>query len=134
MAKPATSLADIFRDWEDLLEAANDNEEVRSGASVQREALEALLVRTRALRTHQLSCAATRQQATQDLREMIAQGQELARRLRGVARALLGTKSERLVQFRVAPLRSRRNRPSGRPTDTASGENDEAARSLRSEG
>lgn len=134
MAKPATSLADIFRDWEALLEAANDNEEVRSGASVQREALEALLVRTRALRAHQLSCAATRQQATQDLREMIAQGQELARRLRGVARALLGTKNERLVQFRIAPLRSRRSRPSGRLTDTASGENDEAPRSQEPKG
>lgn len=41
---------------------------------------------------------------------MIAQGREMARRLRGVTKSILGTKSERLVQFRVSPIRPRSHR------------------------
>ncbi|HXU33575.1 MAG TPA: hypothetical protein VN851_23655 [Thermoanaerobaculia bacterium] len=105
-----SSYADIVRDWELLLEATNDNESVQAGAQPQREALAAALSRVRAQKALQDSRTASRQEATQDLREMIVQGRELARRLRGVTKAILGTKSERLVQFRVSPIRTRSRR------------------------
>ncbi len=110
MATIPTSFADIIRDWELLLEATNDNESVQTGAQPQREALAAALAQVRAQKALQDSRNASRQEATQDLREMITQGRELARRLRGVAKAILGTKSERLVQFRVSPIRTRSRR------------------------
>ncbi len=110
MPNIASSFADIIRDWELLLEAANDNESVQAGAQNQRVALQAILVQVRAQKARQDSCTATRQQATQDLNDMVEHGRELARRLRGVAKSILGTKSERLVQFRVSPIRSRARR------------------------
>ncbi|HEV7669823.1 MAG TPA: hypothetical protein VGS22_14970 [Thermoanaerobaculia bacterium] len=106
--KSIRSFADVVRDWEELLEAVNDNAEVLASAERQRAAMEASLAALRAKRAHQASCAASRQEATQDLAFLIEQGNENARRLRGVVKAVLGTKSERLVQFRVAPLRSHR--------------------------
>jgi hypothetical protein len=42
--------------------------------------------------------------------ELITQGREISRRLRGFAKSQLGTKSELLVQFGAAPIR----RPSRR--------------------
>lgn len=113
--KSIRSFADVVRDWEELLEAVNDNAEVRASAALQREALQASLEALRAKRAHQASCAASRQQATQDLGVLIEEGNENARRLRGLVKAVMGTKSERLVQFRVAPLRSRRRSKSTEP-------------------
>ncbi|HEV7668253.1 MAG TPA: hypothetical protein VGS22_06995 [Thermoanaerobaculia bacterium] len=118
MPNTPNSFADILRDWELLLEAANDNESVQTGAQPQREALAAAMAQVRALKARQDSCTASRQQATQDLREMVNQGRELARRLRGVAKAILGTKNERLVQFRVSPIRSRTRRLDRSPETT----------------
>ncbi len=109
-----TSYADIVRDWELLLEATNDNDSVQAGAQAQREALASALARVRAQKALQDSRTASRQEATQDLKEMITQGREMARRLRGVTKSILGTKSERLVQFRVSPIR-----PRGRRLDQA---------------
>ncbi len=122
--KSTRSLADVVRDWEELLEAVNDNAEVLASAAPQRAAMEASLAAFRAKRAHQQSCAASRQEATQDLTALIDQGNENARRLRGLAKAVLGTKSERLVQFRVAPLRSRRRSKATEPVPA-----DQAAKS-----
>jgi len=113
--KSIRSFADVVRDWEELLEAVNDNAEVLASAAPQQEALQTSLAALRAKRAHQVSCTASRQQATQDLGALIEQGNENARRLRGVVKAVLGTKSERLVQFRVAPLRRRRSKAAEPP-------------------
>jgi len=113
--KSIRSFADVVRDWEELLEAVNDNAEVLASAEPQRAAMEASLAALRAKRAHQTSCAASRQEATQDLAALIDQGNENARRLRGLVKAVLGTKSERLVQFRGAPLRSRRRSKATEP-------------------
>ncbi len=113
--KSIRSFADVVRDWEELLEAVNDNAEVLAPASSQQQALEASLAALRAKRTQQASCTANRQKATQDLHGLIRQGNENARRLRGIVKALFGTTSEQLVQFRVAPIRSRRSSKSTEP-------------------
>lgn len=111
-----TSFADVLRDWELLLEAANDNAEPLAAAQPIREALATTLVEARALKARQDSFSANRQQTTQELRELIDRGREEARRLRGLAKGLLGTKTERLVQFRVMPVRrTSRRRASSTP-------------------
>ncbi len=120
--KSIRSFADVVQDWEELLEAVNDNAEVLASAAPQQEALQTSLAALRVKRAHQASFTAGRQQATQDLGVLIEQGNENARRLRGLVRAVLGSKSERLVQFRVAPLRRRRSKASEpAPVDKASG-------------
>ena len=63
--KSIRSFADVVRDWEDLLEAVNDNAEVLAAASPQQVALQASLEAIRVKRAHQVSCTAGRQQATQ---------------------------------------------------------------------
>ena len=121
--KSIRSFADVVSDWEELLEAVNDNAEVLASAAPQQEALQASLAALRVKRAHQASCTAGRLQATQDLGVLIDQGNENARRLRGLVRAVLGSKSERLVQFRVAPLRRRRRSKASEPApvDKAAG-------------
>jgi hypothetical protein len=114
------SFADILRDWELLLEAANDNEEPLAPAAPVRAALAETLTQVRALKAQQDSHGATRQQMTQELSGLIHDGKELARRLRGLTKGLLGTRTERLVQFNVAPIRTRtRSRRTAPPSDTS---------------
>ena len=114
------SFADILHDWELLLEAANDNEETLSPAAPVRAALAEALTKVRTLKAQQSSHGASRQQMTQELADLIFNGKELARRLRGLTKGLLGTRTERLVQFNMTPIRSRsRSRRTAPPSDTS---------------
>jgi hypothetical protein len=58
-------------------------------------------------KSRQDALQAQRQAVTQELEKLVAQGKETSIRLRGVARADLGPRSEQLVHFGVAPLRKR---------------------------
>jgi hypothetical protein len=112
MRNVVSSFADQILDWERLLRAYDDNILVMQPAQDIQAALSQTVAEIRGLKVVQESTAGQRQQATQDILEKIQVGREQARRLRGMAKGLLGTKSERLVQFQVAPLRSRsRTRP-----------------------
>jgi hypothetical protein len=71
----------------------------------ERRDLGLCLDKARALKKLQNSYAAARQETTQRLRQVLAEGGELAERLRDAVRFKLGRRNERLVQFRVAPLR-----------------------------
>jgi hypothetical protein len=112
------SLADQFLDWDRMLQAFLDNAEVLAPAEPQRAALEKTLQAARDLKARQESHAAVRQETTQSLDGLIKQGREEARRLRGMVKGLLGTKNERLVQFRVAPIRARGRKAALKTTPT----------------
>src|SRR5687767_8152194 len=101
------SYADLTRDWQKLLDAFMANAEAMASAEMHKEALEQTLTQTQALKAVQDSHAANRQQSTQQLLELFRKGREQARQLRGMAKGLLGTKNERLVQFDIPPIRSR---------------------------
>jgi hypothetical protein len=62
------------------------------------------------MRVRQQSQIASSQQSTQELAGLVQQCCEQARRLRAMIKGLLGTKNERLVQFNVAPIRSRKSK------------------------
>lgn len=113
-----TSYADNVLDWELLLQAYTDNVDVMLPAQSVQALLTQSLAAVRELKALQDSRSAQRQQTTQELLERILIGREQARRLRGMAKGLIGTQSERLVQFQVAPLR-RRSRPVTRKPDPA---------------
>jgi DNA-directed RNA polymerase alpha subunit len=103
----ATSFADVIRDWERLLAAHTDNAEILTPAEAQRRVLEEFLAKARELKARQESLNAAKQQTTQEITALVKDGREAARRLRSAVKANLGTKNERLTQFKIAPLRER---------------------------
>ena len=104
------AFADLVLDQERLLSAFADNAELLAPAEPQRTAVETNLKNLRDVKARQDSFAAQRQEATQELDRLMIQAREDTRRLRGMVKGLLGTKNERLVQFKVPPLRSRPRR------------------------
>ncbi len=66
-----------------------------------------LLAEVRGLKARQDELTALRQQVTQQLKEAVARGKEAAIQLRAVVKAKFGPRNERLVQFKMAPLRKR---------------------------
>lgn len=101
------SFADLVLDQEKLLRAFQDNAGTLSPAEPQRTTVADNLKQLQELKGRQDSFAAQRQQATQELVALMKQAREDARRLRAIVKGLLGTRNERLVQFKVAPVRSR---------------------------
>jgi hypothetical protein len=109
------SYAELVRDSVRLLRGFEDNSVILAPAEPQRDALAASLDRLQDKKASQDSFAAQRQQSTQELDQLMQQVREDARRLRGMVKGLLGTKNERLVQFKVAPIRSRPRLPVPEP-------------------
>lgn len=101
------SFADLVLDQEKLLRAFQDNAGTLSPAEPQRDTVAGNVKQLQELKARQDSFGAQRQQATQELVALMKQSREDARRLRALVKGLLGTKNERLVQFQVAPGRSR---------------------------
>ncbi|HYO16829.1 MAG TPA: hypothetical protein VE685_26830 [Thermoanaerobaculia bacterium] len=104
---PNGSFGDEIREMEGTLAAFAENAEQLGAAEPHRAALEVIVGEAKALKDRQDSYIAARQEVTQQLREAMVRGREAARCLRSAVRAILGTQNERLVQFKVAPLRKR---------------------------
>jgi ATP-dependent Zn protease len=111
----ATSFADVIRDWERLMAAHTDNAEILAAAEAQRRALEEFLPKARELKARQESHDATKKQITQEIKALVKDGREAARRLRNAVKANMGTKNERLTQFNIAPIRERGARKTKSP-------------------
>ncbi len=101
------SHADIISDWELLLDAAARSPEVQAGIEVERLALEQSLTVVRTLKARQDELKALGQQITQELRAAVGQGKDAAIQLRAVVKAKFGPRTERLVHFKMAPIRKR---------------------------
>lgn len=101
------SYADLIRDWVKLLAACRDNAAILGSIEPLRLALEDLFTRNQEAKSRQDALTAQRQAATQELEALKEEGREAARRLRGAVKSLLGSRSELLVHFNVAPLRKR---------------------------
>jgi hypothetical protein len=101
------SFADIIRDWELLLDAAARSPEVQKGIEEERQIVEQVLAEVKTLKARQDELIALRQQVTQQLKETVVRGKEAAIQLRAVVKAKFGPRNERLVHFKVAPLRRR---------------------------
>lgn len=101
------SYADLIRDWEKLLAACRDNAAALGSLEPLRLVLEGFLAQGQELKNRQDALTAQKQVATQELDALKEEGKEAARRLRGAVKSLLGSRSELLVQFNMAPLRKR---------------------------
>lgn len=107
----AQSFADKFRSWEKALAGYVSNAETLASAEPQRQALEQILAQARELKNRQEFLTGVKQQLTKEIGELMEEGDEAARRLRAAAKANLGTKDERLLQFDAAPIRPRTRKP-----------------------
>lgn len=106
-----SSYADLITDWEELLEAGQRTPpELQQIFEPERLALVESLAEVQALKARQLELTALRQEATQQLRAAQAKGKEVAIQIRSILRGKIGPRSERLVHFRVSPLRLRTRR------------------------
>lgn len=103
----ASSQNDLFQMSEELLEAADRSPDVLSDVQSERRILEEALVEAKSLKARQQELTAQRQETTQKLKEALGRLREAWMLFRALARAKLGLRNERLVQFQVAPLRAR---------------------------
>lgn len=124
-----TSQADVFLDWEGLVRAAEELEELVPSAAQYLPAMKAIFSEVKVLKVRQKSYEGSRRLATQELGDLLARGREQAMRLRGAIKSDLGPRSELLGRFGIAPLRRRIRRPPGEeptPTEQTSAASQEA--------
>lgn len=101
------SQADIMADIEGLLDAVERSPEIRALVEAERQVLADSLAEIRALKARQEELTALRQEVTQRLAVALARGKEGAMVFRSVVRGKIGLRNERLVHFKVSPLRKR---------------------------
>ena len=108
-----TAYAKIFRDWEGLIGSCIQHASLIAGVEPLRTELETVLTQVKEAKVLQESLAGQRQATTQRLQEMVADGRELARKIRFFVRVPLGSRSELLTAFGITPNRSkfRKTRP-----------------------
>ncbi|MES1244177.1 MAG: hypothetical protein ABUT39_21410 [Acidobacteriota bacterium] len=70
--------------------------------------LASIVVQMKVLEVVRRAMRATARETTQSLREAGENGQESARRLRSYVRSQLGTRSEELPRFGIAPISAKR--------------------------
>jgi len=125
----AQAFAQEMDDWEALRLAVHDNAPNLPDVQRAQVAFEDIMVKVQEMRARQGSLTAARQEATQLLKKLLVDGRELASRLRLVVKSNLGPKSERLVQFRIAPQRKpiRKRKDEKKPETTPPPETKPAA-------
>jgi hypothetical protein len=109
-----TAQAKVFRDWEGVLGATAQNAAQLPGVDPLKADLEALLAQARDIKVQQESHEGSRLVTTQQLKKVIEDGREAARKLRAFAVVHLGTANKALSQFGVTP-RQRRGKKSTNP-------------------
>ena len=112
-----TAYAKIFRDWEGLIGSCIQHASLIAGVEPLRTELEMVLTKVKEAKVLQESLTGQRQVTTQRLQEMVADGRELARKIRFFVRVPLGSRSELLPAFGITPTRSKLRRP--RPVEVA---------------
>jgi hypothetical protein len=100
----------ITNDWEGLLEAGERSPDLQPIIETERRDLGLALAEAQSLKARQRELRAQRQEVTQQLGAVLARGKEIAMRFRSLVKGKVGPRSERLVHFRVAPLRKRSRR------------------------
>jgi hypothetical protein len=104
--------------WERLLTSMEVNPEDFKTLETYRAKLKSMLDTARESSAHQAAMEAAKQEATRSLRELLVEGRKLATFLRGGVKQRYGDKSEKLVEFGLAPARPR-TRASGEPKPPA---------------
>ncbi len=97
----------IIRDIEGLVEADDRNPETKQELAKERQGLENSLSEIKPLKARQQELTALRQEVTQQLNSAFLRGKDAAISYRSAVRAKFGPRNERLVHYKIAPLRKR---------------------------
>jgi hypothetical protein len=106
-----SSHADVMADWEELLEAVKSNPDLQPLVDAERQSLGQSLTEVQGFKARQNELQGLRQEVTQKLTEAVVKGRDMATAIRSVLRGKVGPKSERLVHFKIAPIRKRPRKP-----------------------
>jgi hypothetical protein len=93
--------------WHQQLASLEANKDDFPQLDAYRTQLAAMLTGVREASKEQAAMAASKQEASQRLKTLIADGRKLATFLRGGIRQQYGNRSEKLVEFDLQPLRTR---------------------------
>jgi hypothetical protein len=97
--------------WQRLLTSMEANAQDFSQLEAYRTQMQAMLDAARQAAKEQTSMAAAKQDATQRLNDLLVEGRKLATFLRGGVKQRYGDKSEKLVEFDLAPARPKAKTP-----------------------
>ncbi len=123
---PTNSQPVLIRNTEAALEAAARTPEVQPEVERLRLAVEQELGEVKSLKARQEELTGQKQEVTQKLKAAIERLEDVSMIFRAVVKGALGPRNERLVHFKMAPLR-RRSRskaaalvklPDGKASDT----------------
>lgn len=101
-----TTYLGMLGSWQKLLGAFGANPEL-AHLEVNRARLEALLARGQEAVNRQAALAAAKQETSQDLQEVIKEGERIATVLRYSIKAEYGPRAEKLAEFGLRPFRGR---------------------------
>lgn len=110
MPSRVTTQDAVIRDAEGLIEAADRSPE-REQIEAEYQNLASSMLNIKTLKARQEELTALRQETTQLLKAGMVSLKESAIRFRAAVKAKLGPRNERLVHFKVAPLRKRTRKP-----------------------
>lgn len=107
------SFADVLTDLERLLASAEANAQLLPGLDLAKVPLLPVIADLRRLLARRDTLNADKQVLSQEIIRILRQIREQSTEIRAVIRAKLGTRSEKLVEFRVAPRRPGKRRKKG---------------------
>lgn len=111
MAKQQTRHSDVVTDWEQTSITVAANLDELPHLEAPRAKLQTTLEEFRALGTQQDLHAAAKQQISQRMKVLLADGKKLATFLRTGIRQHFGNRNEKLVEFGIQPFRRRKKEP-----------------------
>lgn len=113
--REVSSFADHLADWDRLLKAIRNKEEILPNLEGLLAPLEGLLGEGRRLDADKAAARALLSEGAKRTRSLLPEGRAAASRLRYALKVHFGGHSEKLVEFGAAPLRTRRLRQPADP-------------------
>lgn len=107
MARKTRSFAETVNGWVELLAALEANSGDLTQLEIPRERLQTIADQIKAFNTEQAAMTASRQEATQRVEFLLAQGRKLATVLRTSVREYYGNRNQKIAEFGLQPLRTR---------------------------
>jgi hypothetical protein len=108
---------DVFRDWNGLAGACEQSADLLPGIAPLVEALREILEDAQLAKVEQEHLTGLRKSKTQDFRQMLDNGDAMARKIRAFILTILDVHDERLTQFGIKPIRSRKRKTAPAPPE-----------------
>ena len=118
---PNQAYSDVTTDAEQILKSTAANPDLQPIVEKHRPQIEEDLKEIKALKALQKTLTADKQKTSKDLQAALKRLKELVIFLRAAIRGDIGPRTEKLVEYGIAPLRKRRGKakPAGEPEMSA---------------